>query len=63
MLGEFPGVAWHIYWTLGEHPPVLMEELDECTFLCREERIRHPRGLGWIRRVDLVLLGVFTGIK
>jgi hypothetical protein len=36
---------------------VLTEELDERTFLCGGERVRHPRHLGRIRRVDLMLSG------
>jgi hypothetical protein len=36
MLGEFPGDAWHICWTPGEHPPVLTEEPDERVFLWEE---------------------------
>jgi hypothetical protein len=63
MLGEFPGDAWHICWTPGEHPPVLMEELDEHAFLCGGKRIRHPCGFRRVHRVDLVLPSVFAGVK
>jgi hypothetical protein len=63
MLGEFPRGAWHICWTPGEHPPVLTEELNERTFLCRGKGIRHLHGLGGIRRVDLVLPCVLAVIE
>jgi hypothetical protein len=63
VLGKFPGDAWHICWTPDEHPPLLMEELDERAFLCGGKGIRHPRGLGRIRRVDLVFSHVFAGVE
>jgi hypothetical protein len=52
MLGEFPGDAWHICWTPGEHPPVLTEELDKYAFLCGERefdtRVVLDGSVGWI---------------
>jgi hypothetical protein len=40
-----------------------MEEPNERAFLCGREGIRHPRRLGRIRWVDLVLSSVFGGIE
>jgi hypothetical protein len=42
---------------------MLTEELDERAFLCGGKRIQNPCGFRRVRRVDLVLLGVFAGVE
>ena len=63
MLGEFPGYSWHVCWAPCENFPVLIEELDERTFLFGGEILRHESGLRGVRQVDLMRSGVAAGVE
>ena len=63
VLGGFPGYSWHVGWAPCEDFPALTEELDERAFLFSSEVFRHKRGLGGVRRVDLMRSGVAAGVE
>jgi hypothetical protein len=63
MLDKVPRNPWHVGWTSGEDFPILMEELDERAFLCRDQVDRDGHSLVWFCWVDPNFFGIPHGVE
>jgi hypothetical protein len=63
MLGDFPGDTRNFCQAPCKHVPIVLEEVNELTFLFRIQVGPDLYGFGWVPSIDLHGHGVLVGLE